>query len=162
MEERKTIFDYLAQALTVFGFAMAVLNVFCLLFGESAKEVSAMFALGRKGIPAEIVFQFAAVSVLITVFRFVFFTDVFIRNMKVWLRAVCMLALVVMTIAVFAVTFQWFPANLWQPWAMFFLCFGLSVSGSYGVMSVKEKTENRRLEDALKRLKSKEGRQNEQ
>ena len=58
MEENKTIFDYLAQVLIVFGFTMLTISIFCLAFGESAKEFSAMFALGSKGIPVEIAFQF--------------------------------------------------------------------------------------------------------
>ena len=33
MEKKKTVFDYLAQVLIVFGFTMLVMNIFCLAFG---------------------------------------------------------------------------------------------------------------------------------
>ncbi len=158
MEERKTVFDYLAQALILFGLTTAILNVFCLLFGESAKDLSAMFALGNQGLPTEICFQFLVVSFLIAGMRILFFTDVLIKNMAIWLRTLCMLASVILIIAVFAVTFHWFPAGMWQPWAMFFICFGISFLASYLVMAIKEKTDNKKMEDALKRLKKKEGR----
>ncbi|MBD5492623.1 MAG: hypothetical protein HDR16_11085 [Lachnospiraceae bacterium] len=156
MEEKRTIFDYLAQVLIVFGFAMLTLNVLCLVFGNSAKDFSAMFALGDQGIPAQIVFQFLGVSVLIVGVRFLFFTDIVIKKMPIWLRTVCMLTAIVMIIAVFVIAFDWFPADMWQPWAMFFVCFSLSFLGSYFVMMVRAKVENDRMDEALQRLKEME------
>ena len=153
MEEKRTVFDYLAQVLTVFGFAMIVLNIFCLVFGNSAQEFSAMFALGDQGIPAGIVFQFLCVSILMTGVRFLFFTDMLIKKMPIWLRTVCMLTAIVVIIAVFAMTFHWFPVNMWQPWVMFLICFVISFLGSCLVITVKEKMENKKMNEALQRLK---------
>lgn len=157
MEEKKTIFDYLAQVMIVFGFAILALNIFCLAFGNAAKDFSALFELGNQGIPVKVTLQFLCVSALITGARFVFFTDVIIRKMPVWLRTICMLIFTVIMIAVFIVIFHWFPVTMWQPWAMFFLCFGLSFLGSCFVVIIKEKAENKRMEEALRRLKEKEG-----
>ena len=157
MEEKKTIFDYLAQVMIIFGFAMLVLNIFCLVFGNAAKDISTIFELGDQGIPVEITLQFLCVSALITGLRFVFFTDVIIKKMPIWLRTIYMLTLVVIIIAAFIIIFNWFPVNMWQPWAMFFVCFGLSFLGSCTVVIVKEKLENKRMEEALRRLKEKEG-----
>ena len=156
MDEKRTIFDYLSQVLILFGFTILMLNIFCLIFGASAKDFSAMFALGNQGIPVGICFQFLCVSFLIAGVRVLFFTDTFIKNMAIWLRTICMLAAVILIIAVFAVAFHWFPADMWQPWAMFLVCFGISFLGSYLVMLIKERTENRRMEEALQRLKGKE------
>lgn len=158
MEEKKTIFDYLAQVMVVFGFSMLVMNVFCLIFGNSAKDFSAMFALGSGGIPVKVVFQFLCISVLLVGIRFVFFTDILIKKMPVWLRTVCMLTMVLVMISVFIIMFRWFPVTMWQPWAMFFICFGLSFVGSSFVMIIKEKAEDRKMEEALRRLKEKENR----
>lgn len=156
MEEKRTVFDYLAQVLIIFGFAMLTLNVFCLVFGNSAKEFSAMFALGDRGIPVQIVFQFLVVAALLVGVRFLFFTDMVIKKMPVWLRTVCMLTVIVIIIAAFVIAFDWFPVNMWQPWAMFFICFILSFLGSYFVMMVKAKVENDRMDEALQRLKKME------
>ena len=161
MEEKKTIFDYLAQVMIIFGFAMLVLNIFCLFFGNAAKDISAIFELGDQGIPVEITFQFLFISALITGLRFVFFTDIIIKKMSIWLRTICMLTIVVIIIAAFIFFFNWFPVNMWQPWAMFFVCFGLSFLGSCLVVIVKEKVENKRMEEALRRLKEKGGTKNE-
>ena len=156
MEEKKTIFDYLAQVMIIFGFAMLVLNIFCLVFGNDAKDISAIFQLGDQGIPVGITLQFLCVSFLITGVRFVFFTDVIIQKMPIWLRTICMLTIIVIIIAAFIILFNWFPVNMWQPWAMFFVCFGLSFLGTYTVVTVQEKIENKRMEEALQRLKEKE------
>lgn len=157
MEEKKNVFDYLAQVMVVFGFAMLAMNLFCLAFGASAREFSALFALGDQGIPAGIAFQFLGISALLTGYRFVFFTDTVIKKMPLWARTACMLGLTVITISAFILLFRWFPVSMWQPWAMFLLCFGLSFLGSCLVVSVKEKAENRRMEEALRRLQQKEG-----
>ena len=156
MDEKKTIFDYLAQVMIVFGFSMLVLNIFCLVFGNAAKDISALFELGDQGIPAGITLQFLCISSLIIGLRFVFFTDMIIQKMPIWLRTICMLTFVVIIIAVFIIIFNWFPVDMWQPWAMFFVCFGLSFLGSCLVVTVKEKVENKRMEEALQRLKEKE------
>ncbi|MDE5818460.1 MAG: hypothetical protein K2I07_03945 [Lachnospiraceae bacterium] len=157
MEEKRNVFDYLGQILIVFGFSMLILNLLCLAFGNEAKDISAMFVLGNRGVPVEIAFQFLCVSALIVGARFVFFTDIVIKNMPLWMRTVCMLITAILIIAAFVVAFRWFPVMMWQPWAMFFVCFGLSFLGSYFVMVIKEKVENKRMEEALRRFKGKEG-----
>lgn len=157
MEERKTIFDYLAQVLIIFGFSMLILNLLCIVFGDSARSLpSSMFALGSRGIATETAFQYLTVSALITGLRFLFFSDRFIPKMSVPLRTVCMLGSVLLITTAFIIRFQWFPFDLWQAWIMFFVCFLLSFVCSYLVMLLKERTENRKLQEALKKLKEKE------
>lgn len=161
MEEKRTIFDYLAQVLTIFGFTILTIAVFCLVFGNSAKDFSTLFELGAQGIPINIIFQFLLVSALITGVRFIFFTDTFIRKMPVWLRTICMSTVIVVIIAVFVIAFHWFPVNMWKPWVMFFISFGVSFLGSYFVTKIKEDTENKRMDEALQRLKERGENKNE-
>lgn len=158
MEEKRTVFDYLAQVFIVFGFAMLMLNIFCLVFGNSAKGFSDMFELGNQGIPAKIAFQFLCISFLLVGVRFIFFTDIIIKKMPIWLRTICMLIIIVIIVAAFIIAFHWFPVDMWQPWVMFFICFGISFFGSYFVMIIKEKTENKQMNEALQRLKEREER----
>lgn len=157
MEEKKTIFDYLAQVLIVFGFAMLVMNIFCLAFGSSAKGFSSMFQLGNQGVPVETAFQFLGVSALIVAVRILFFTDIVIKRMPIWLRIICMLIMVILITAGFIIVFDWFPVNMWQPWVMFFVCFGISFLASCLVMILRERIENKRMQEALQRLKEREG-----
>lgn len=156
MEERKTIFDYLAQVLTIFGFTMIILNLFCYLFGESAKEYSTMFALGREGISTDTMMQYLMASAITVLFRFLFFTDMLIKNWRIVTRTICMIISEILMIVVFVLAFGWFPANMWQPWVLFLICFGLCFTASVTVTILKERAENRKMETALKKLKERE------
>lgn len=156
MKENNTIFDYLMQVMVVFGFSLLMLNIFCIIFGDDAKGFSSMFALGSQGIPVDTTFQYFVISALIVGMRFLFFTDAIIKDMAIGLRTVCMLGAVLLVIALFVAIFGWFPVNMAKPWIMFSFCFGVSFLGSYIMMRLKEKTENKKLNDALDRLKEKE------
>lgn len=157
MEDKRTVLDYLEQVFIVFGFAMLMMNIFCFAFGDSAKEFSAMFRLGKQGVPIEIAFQLLGVTALIAGVRLVFFTDIFIKKMPIGLRTICMLIAVVVLITAFVIVFHWFPVNMWQPWIMFFICFAICFLGSYFVMIIKQNMENKRMAEALQRLKEREG-----
>ena len=157
MEDKRTVLDYLEQVFIIFGFTMLIMNIFCFAFGDSAKEFSAMFKLGNQGVPIEIAFQLLCVTALITGVRLVFFTDIFIKKMPIGLRTICMLIAAITIIAAFIIVFHWFPVNMWQPWVMFFICFAISFLGSYFVMIIKQNIENKRMAEALQRLKEKEG-----
>lgn len=153
MEEKKTIFDYIGQVFLTFGITIGILNIFCLLFGDSAKEISTIFSLGSDGLSIRTTFQFFLASLCIVIAKFIFFTDVFIKKMSIAMRTVCMVSTVLIVLAVFIRICGWFPVNMWQPWLMFFLCFGISFAISMGVTVFKERMENRKMEEALDRLK---------
>ena len=78
--------------------------------------------------------------------------------MAIWLRTIGLLMTVIITIVGFIIAFHWFPVNMWQPWVMFFLCLVLSFLGSLFVMILKEKIENKRMEEALRKIKKDEDR----
>lgn len=153
MENKKTLFDYLGQVMIVFGFSTVVLNIFCLLIGEDAQSISTIYSLGKEGISVATSLQFLGVSVCITGFRFVFFTDGIIRQMSVVMRTICMFVSIIVLIAVCVVLFDWFPVNMWQPWAAFFLTFAFCSAASLLLMVLKEKAENKKMEEALRRIK---------
>ena len=156
MEERKTIFDYIGQIFMIFGITICILNVFCVLFGEDAKEYSTMFSLGKEGLAVPIMLQFLLVSACTVANRFLFFTETFIKNMTVPLRTVWMIVVEVAMMAVFIIIFGWFPTDMWLPWVMFLLCFGICFMISLAVTVIKTRVENRKMEEALARLKRQE------
>lgn len=155
MEERKNIFDFMGHVFMQFGISMILLCVICRLFGEDAKEISTMFRMGREGIGLDTMCQFFLITVLITLTRTAFFTDVLLKNASVVVRTAGMLCSVVVLVAVFSVIFGWFPVNMWEPWAMFFLCLCVCFAVSMGVVYCKERLENRRMEEALKNMQRK-------
>lgn len=156
MEERKTVFDYLAQVLMIFGFTLIILNLFCYLFGEDAKAYSTMFALGKEGIKTNTMMQYLLASAFTVLFRFLFFTDIVIKNWRVVTRTTCMIVSEILMIAVFVLVFGWFPVDMWQSWVLFLVCFGLCFAASVTVTITKERVENRKMEAALKKLKEQE------
>lgn len=153
MEEKKTIFDYVGQVFLCFGFTMLCITLLTIACGEEAKEISTMFALGGKGIPLEIMVQFFALSALIVAARYIFFTDFLLKKASIAVRTVGMLLTIIIMIVCFIFRFGWFPVNMWQPWVMFLACFGISFGISLFVTILKERMENRKMEEGLNRLR---------
>lgn len=157
MNKKETVFSYLAQIFLIYGGTILALNVFCLLFGEDAREFSTMFSLGKEGLSLATMLQFFALSVFIATFRFVLFSDGLIRKVPISIRTIIMFTLVILLMVLFIYLFGWFPIHMWQPWVMFFACFGISAAISTLLSVWKEKLENRVMEEALERLKAEAG-----
>ena len=156
MEERKTIFDYVGQVLITYGFSIIALNLFCILVGEYAQDVSSIYSMGKEGLSTATMMQFFAVSICITGLRVLFFTDRMIKQMSVTARTVCMLLSIIVLIVLCAAAFHWFPIGMWQAWTGFLVTFAICFVCSMSLTRLKEKTENRKMEEALRRLKERE------
>ena len=161
MNRQETVFDYLKQIAVIYGFTVLALIIFCLLFGENAKEYSTIFALGSRGLSLSTLLQFFLLSVLIATLRFVLFTDGLIRRVPIALRTLLMFSSVIVVIVLFNYWFGWFPINMWQPWVMFFLCFGICAGVSTLLTTWKERLEDEAMAKALERMKQ-EAAKNEQ
>ena len=153
MKKNETIFDYIGLMFLIFGFTIVCLNVFSILFGEGAKEYSTIFSLGKAGLSVSTMLQFLLTSAVIVALRFLFFTDRLFKNLPLAIRTAGMLLSIVLFMVLFIVAFRWFPVDMWQSWTLFFVCFGISAGVSMAVSVLKEKMENKKMEDALKRLK---------
>ncbi|GFI45665.1 hypothetical protein IMSAGC019_00977 [Lachnospiraceae bacterium] len=155
MEERKTVFDYMGRVLETFGFSVAILNIFCLIFGEEAEGFSTIFSLGKRGLSVATMGQFFSASVWVVAARFVFFTETVIKRMSLVLRTVLMVAAVLASTGIHILAFRWFPVDMWIPWLAFLVCFGICFAVSVVVTAFRERMENRKMEEALARLKEK-------
>lgn len=153
MEKEKTIFDYLGQILMIFGVTMIILYLFSIVFGESAKELSTLFALGNEGLTTATALQFLLVSTLIVTYRFIFFTDKVIKNMSVPVRTGIMYSVIIGTMIVMNMIFGWFPEDMWQAWVGFLISFAICSGISTFVAVRKDQSENDKLQKALERLK---------
>ena len=76
-----------------------------------------------------------------------------IKNMPLPARITAMFTSVFAVIIGFVMVFGWFPANDPLAWVMFVICFAVSCTVSVIVSTASERHENRRLEEALKRIK---------
>ena len=156
MDNKPTILDYLSQVFMIFGITVLALNVFCLLFGNSAQDFSAIFSLGGAGLSVRTMLQFLLAIAITIVLRYVFMTDLIIKKMPLAARIIAVFAAAFLNIVIFIVLCGWFPLDNLTAWIMFLISFAISCAASTAISTFKEKTENRILEEALNRLKEEE------
>ena len=156
MDNKPTIFDYLSQVFMIYGITVLLLNIFCLIFGESAKDHSAIFALGSMGLSIKTMLQFLLAIAITMLFKFTFMTDILIKKLSLTTRIIMMFAAVFLNIVVFIILCNWFPLGNPLAWTMFLISFAISCGVSTAVSVFKEKTENRKLAEALQKLKEEE------
>ncbi|MBE5895518.1 MAG: hypothetical protein E7285_07610 [Lachnospiraceae bacterium] len=155
MEKKKDIFDFASTAALIYGFTITWLIIVCVLGGEMAVGYSSIFSLGRDGLSIATLLQFLLVSVLISLWKYLFFTDLIIKSATMVVRTFGMFSAVVLTISICVCVFGWFPVSEPLPWILFFVCFGISAAISTGLSSWKEKRENEKMEEALQKMKEK-------
>lgn len=156
MNNKPTIFDYLSQVFMIYGITVLILNIFCLIFGETARDYSTIFSPGRSGLSVDTMLQFLLAIAITIVFRFVFMTDILIKKLSITARIVAMFIAAFLNIVAFVLLCDWFPLNDPLAWTMFLISFAVSCTVSTFISSFKEKYENRQLSEALQKLKEEE------
>ena len=58
------------------------------------------------------------------------------------------------TMALFATVFSWFPVGNIRAWIGFLICFIFSTAISVAINKLEENAENRKMEQALKKIKN--------
>ena len=150
---RKVILEFFEESAKVFGFTILCMAFFTVAFGEEAKAFSSIFSLGKEGLAVSTVFQFGLTSLCITALRRLFFTDVLIKNMSLIRRTISLFLSVLIFIIGCIFLFGWFPAADAKTWGLFLICFTACAVGSTVLLGIKEKDENKRMEEELQRLK---------
>ena len=158
MDKRFTVFGFFSQVFMIYGITTLLLNIFCVLFGSAAAGYSSIFSLAGTGVGVATSLQFLLAVTIVIVLRAVFMTDMLIKNMPLAARITLMFASVFAVIVAFVFVFGWFPWDDPLAWVMFIVCFAVSCAASVTVSSIAERQENRRLEDALKRVKEESAR----
>lgn len=156
MEKKISLLKYLAQVFMIYGITTGLLNIFCIIFGTSAMELSTIFSLGKAGVGVGTSFQFLLVAAVVVGLKFLFTTDILIKKIPLAARIIALFASVFAVIVAFIIVFDWFPADMPIAWIMFIVCFAVSCAASTLISVLFEKQENRRLEEALKRFKEEE------
>ena len=153
MIKKSTIFDYLTQIMIIWGISILSLCLFCSLFGEVAKQYSSMFQLGKTGVAVVTLMQYLLLSVIITSLRWLIFTDILIKHVSIVIRTVVMFVCVILLTGIFAAIFLWFRFDNIKAWIMFFVCFFVCSCISVIVSAIKEKSDNKKMQEALEHLK---------
>ncbi len=150
-EENRTVFDHIARLFTTFGVMVVIFILFAVCIGQSTREYSTLFELGNGGLTIRTLLQLLALAVIVTVSQTVFMTDLLIKNMKIMARNVIFISSIFLTIVAFVFAFGWFPVDDIRAWIGFILSFSVSMTLSLLITRFVEKTENRKMQDALER-----------
>ena len=151
MEEKKTIFNYISQACAIFGIIVAIFMIFSLIVGDSTEGYSSLFILGKEGLSISTLAQLLLLAIIITMVQVVFMTDKFIKSMSIVKRYILFFLSVMIAVVIMIVTFGWLPLNDIRSWVYFFICFLLSCFISIIITILKERAEDRRMQEALEK-----------
>lgn len=153
MDRDFSVLKYLSQVFMIYGITTGLLNIFCIIFGDSAHGLSSIFSLGNAGVGVAASLQFLLAVSIVVGLRAVFMTDILIKKMPLAARIIAMFTGTFAVMTAFIFLFDWFPANFPAAWILFIVCFIVSCTVSTLISVLAEKQENRRLEEALKRYK---------
>lgn len=156
MNERKTIFDYLAQVMCIFGFAILFMAVVIRILGNNVSERESIFFLqGNLSVPINIIFQLFLLSIVITLLDYLTMTDCIIKKLSVIKRTILMVLSILGASSLFIVVFNWFPIDKWKCWSVFLICFMICFIVSVAVTMIKDNLENKKLEEGLVKFQRK-------
>ena len=153
MDDNKNIFDYIKQLFTSFGIVVLLFIVINLIIGDEAGSVSSLFALGAKGLSTATLLQLLILVLIITAAQNIFLSDLVIKNMALVVRSILFFATIMAAITIFAVVFGWFPLNNVAAWIGFIVSFAVCSIISSVIMRLEENAENKKMQEALNRLK---------
>ena len=153
MEDRKTIFEYIAQLFTTYGIMVVIFIVINLVIGDNARSVSTLFALGSDGLSAAMLLELLLLAFIITAAQNVFLSDILIKDMALIVRNVLFFLTIMIAITVFVIIFGWFPINEVGAWIGFIVSFAVCTAVSAVFMRLEERAENKKMQEALNRLK---------
>ena len=153
MDDNKNIFDYIKQLFTSFGIVVLLFIAINIIIGNEAGSVSSLFSLGAKGLSTATLLQLLFLVLIITVAQNIFLSDLVIKNMALVVRNILFFATIMAAITIFAVVFGWFPLNNVAAWIGFIVSFAFCSVISSVIMRLEENAENKKMQDALNRLK---------
>lgn len=153
MEEKKTIFNYIGQVFSIYGVMTVIFVVINLIIGNEAGSVSALFSLGSAGLSTATLLELLLLTLIVSAAQIIFLTDVVIKNMALIARNILFFAVILVAIIAFAAGFGWFPLNNLGAWIGFIVSFAVCASISAFLMRLEENAENKKMQDALNRLK---------
>ena len=156
MENRPTILKFLQRVFVIYGITTLILNIFTLIFGDAAKEMSTIFSFGNEALGVKTAMQFLLAVVILVLIETLFTTDILIKKMKLPMRICLVFMSIFAVVSLFVAVFGWFPTDLALPWIMFIICFAISSAVSTIITAYSEKQENKKLDEALKRFKGEE------
>lgn len=150
-----SVYKFCTHTFIIFSVTILTISLLALVVGESAKELSTLFALGSKGLAFSTIAQLFGMSLIITILNeFILESKWLEKTMALW-RIIIMLTAIVITVICFILMFGWFPIDNVYAWIGFALSFGSGFGISTAVMTIKTKMENQKYERSFLEYKQK-------
>jgi cation transporter-like permease len=141
----------------IFTLTVLVISIAGMVFARydpTLRETSSLFALAPLGLSYNTVLQIAGGSVILAIISTFLFSEQFLYKMRFLLRIVILLSMTLIVFSLFAIVFNWFPANEPIVWLRFFIstlvCFFISI----GLTLVKFKLEGKKYNKLLESYKA--------
>lgn len=160
MEQNKTIFSYIGQLFATYGVIVTIFIVFTCIIGDNAKNISTLYSLGNLGLSLATLVQLLALAGVITLAQVAFLTDCWIKSMNMILRNILFFLVICVGIGIFAAVFTWFPINNIMAWVAFAISFTICTVISVLISKLQENAENKKMEQALAKIKKQDGAEN--
>lgn len=154
MEEKKTVFNYISQLFATYGVIVVIFIVFSLVIGNGADEYSALFSYKDAALGIPTLLQLLLLALFISVSQVLFLTDRMIKGMSMVLRYIFFFISIMLVMIIMTVIFKWFPVDDPKAWCGFFISFAISMGISALLTRLAEKSENRKMQEALDKFKS--------
>ncbi len=151
MKKRMVLF--IESLLLLFAVIILIFAITTVLIGKEAEKFPNLFILGNKGISVQTFFQLFAFSFLISLLRFVFFTDVFLKKTGLVLRYVLFFVLTIAVFVIISLIFCWIP-NKPFIWLLVLISYSVSTVISILLTIFFTKKEDEKLNNALTEMKN--------
>lgn len=157
---KNKISKFLNKTFFIFGIIIFFLTLESFVVGENAKKVTSIFAQSGYGLNSNVILEFLGLSMVIVIFDLFLFSEKVLIGISITLRLSIMIFLSFLSALIFVFMFKWFDSYSLISWIYFLLCFVISCSISVFLTMSKEKKENQKLEEALRKYKSKIDKEN--
>ena len=134
--------------------------MFACIIGDNAKNISTLYSLGNMGFSLATLVQLLALAGVITLAQVTFLTDCWIKSMNMILRKILFFLVICVGIGIFAAVFTWFPINNIMAWVAFAMSYTISTVISVLISKLQENAENKKMEQALAKIKKQDGAEN--
>ena len=115
-----------AAIFTLIVLSISLSGTFMSVYYPEIQNLSAIFALGRTGLPYTMILQSVGFALIIAFISRFLFSGYFTSKMSFMWRYFIFFLATLFTTSIFAILFKWFPVNNMQAWLYFFsFCFFL-------------------------------------
>lgn len=149
----KKILEILNDIFLTFGIVILVLLVVTVAIGNYAKEMSSLFEFGSSAIAVSTILQILILCAGSNILKHIFYTDFMIKHLTRWSRILILFTTIFILLIFVILRFGWILENNPSGWIYAFFAFVLSFTGSVVSIMLKEKSENKKMNDALKQYK---------